>query len=306
MTSLAGDLPGSIPLPLDALIIGAGIAGAAASLRLARTLGPNARIALVERGRWPRPKVCGGCLNHAALALLNRLQEATGGAVEAFEYMPDTYMARLRKYRPDPTVPQSGAAPVNILVEVGATSPRDATPDSEGRIPVVDLLEEVLGTMLAGGEITDAVIAQTQAQRRQMWEIREAAAEITLNQHPMVDTDIAVPLDKVETFLSRMAARLKDLDPEATDVVVSHLGDGNVHYTAFPTRDDPALLDAIREAVDDVVVGLHGSFSAEHGIGLSKLGSMRSRKDPVALDLMRRLKHAFDPSGILNPGKTIP
>jgi FAD/FMN-containing dehydrogenase len=171
---------------------------------------------------------------------------------------------------------------------------------------VVALLEETLGTMLEAGQITDAAIAQTETQRRQMWAAREAAGEITLNQHPMVDCDIAVPLDKVETFLARMGARLSALDPGATDVVVSHLGDGNIHYTAFPSRNEAGLLDAIRDAVDDVTVGLHGSFSAEHGIGLSKLASMRARKDPVALDMMRRLKQAFDPAGILNPGKTLP
>jgi FAD/FMN-containing dehydrogenase len=110
----------------------------------------------------------------------------------------------------------------------------------------------------------------------------------------------------VESFLSGMAERLKALDPAATAVVVAHLGDGNVHYTAFPSRDDPALLSAVREAVDDIVADLHGSFSAEHGIGLAKLPSMRRRKDPVALEMMHRLKTAFDPAGILNPGKTLP
>lgn len=241
-----------------------------------------------------------------ALSLLNRLREETGGAVEAFEYMPTSYMARLRRYRPDLTVPLSGDAPVTILVEVGATSTVDATPLPDGTLPVVTHLEAALTAVLATGDITDAVVAQSDAQRQQMWAIREAAAEVTLNAHPMVDCDIAVPLDKVEVFLTRMATRLRALDPDAQDVVVSHLGDGNIHHTAFPTRDDPALLEAIREAVDDVTCDLHGSFSAEHGIGLSKLASMARRKDPVALAMMRRMKQAFDPAGVLNPGKTIP
>lgn len=203
-------------------------------------------------------------------------------------------------------MPLSGDAPVTILVEVGATSTVDATPLPDGTLPVVTHLEAALTAVLATGDITDAVVAQSDAQRQQMWAIREAAAEVTLNAHPMVDCDIAVPLDKVEVFLTRMATRLRALDPDAQDVVVSHLGDGNIHHTAFPTRDDPALLEAIREAVDDVTCDLHGSFSAEHGIGLSKLASMARRKDPVALAMMRRMKQAFDPAGVLNPGKTIP
>lgn len=241
-----------------------------------------------------------------ALRLLNRLQEETGGAVEAFEYMPASYMMRLRRYRPDLGRIWSGAPPVTILVEVGATAPRDAIPDADGRVPVVARLETILSDMLTQGEIEDAVVAQSDTQRQQIWAMREAAAEVTLNQQPLVDCDIAVPLDAVEAFLARMSEALSRLDPAATDVVVSHLGDGNIHYTAFPSREDAALSLAIREAVDDVTLGLGGSFSAEHGIGLSKIDSMRTRKDPVALDMMRRLKQAFDPAGILNPGKTIP
>ena len=139
-----------------------------------------------------------------------------------------------------------------------------------------------------------------------MWERREAAAEITRGLRPMVDTDIAVPLDKVSVFLSRIETRLQAMDPGARAMIVAHLGDGNVHYTALPTRDDPALKDAIREAVEDVVLGLGGSFSAEHGVGLSKLSSMARRKNPVVLEVMRSLKSALDPLNILNPGKVLP
>src|SRR5690606_15142537 len=137
-------------------------------------------------------------------------------------------------------------------------------------------------------------------------ERRESAAEVTLWRTPFVDTDIAVPLDKVAAFLTQAAERMGELDPDAEDFCVSHLGDGNVHYTVYPSRDDPALHDAMREAIDDIVQSLGGSFSAEHGIGLTKLGSMRRRKDPVALDVMRSVKAALDPHNILNPGKVIP
>jgi FAD/FMN-containing dehydrogenase len=195
---------------------------------------------------------------------------------------------------------------VNILVELGATAPRDVTPGPDGAVPIAALLEDVLAQMMAEGMVLEAEIAQTGQQRAAMWERRELAAEITFARKPAIDTDVAVPLDKVEVFLTRMAQRLPALDPGAEALCVAHLGDGNVHYTAFPTRDDPVLYDAVVSAVEDVVQELRGSFSAEHGVGLSKRASMARRKDPVALSVMRSLKAALDPENRMNPGKIIP
>ena len=241
-----------------------------------------------------------------ALVLLNRLQEATGGAVEAFEFMPDTYMRRLAEARPDIRQPFATRHAVNILVEVGATAPRDATPDDAGEVPFVALLENLLAQMMDAGEVLDAEVARSETQRREMWQRRELAAEITVARNPSIDTDIALPLDKVATFLDRINARLPALDPGFETMLVCHLGDGNIHFTVFPTRDDPALHDAVIVAVEDEVQALGGSFSAEHGVGLSKLPSMARRKDPVALDVMRAVKQALDPEGRMNPGKVIP
>jgi FAD/FMN-containing dehydrogenase len=173
-------------------------------------------------------------------------------------------------------------------------------------VPVTALLESVLAEMMEAGMVIDAEIAQNESQRRAMWERRELAAEVTFDRTPAIDTDIAVPVDKVDVFLRNMAARLPSLDPGAEDICVAHLGDGNVHYTVFPTRDDPALYDAVVEAVEDEVQALRGSFSAEHGVGLSKRASMARRKDPVALDVMRAIKTALDPDNRMNPGKVIP
>jgi FAD/FMN-containing dehydrogenase len=259
----------------------------------------------------PRPKAYATATLAArslpdALVLLNRLREATGGAVEAFEYMPETYMRRLHEARPDIRQPFTPRQKVNILVEVGAVAPRDAMPNQAGEVPVIALLEDVLAEMLEAGMVLDAEIAQNETQRRAMWERRELAAEVTFDRTPAIDTDIAVPVDKVDVFLQRMAARLPALDPGAEDICVAHLGDGNVHYTVFPTRDDPALYDLVVSAVEDEVEALRGSFSAEHGVGLSKRASMARRKDPVALDVMRSLKAALDPDNRMNPGKILP
>ncbi len=242
-----------------------------------------------------------------ALVLLNQLREATGGLVEAFELMPATYMRRLSEARPDITLPFRGKRyDTNILVEIAATAPRDTAPDAAGDVPLTSLLQDTLAVLMETGAILDAEIAQTEAQRRAMWQRRELAAEITVARQPTIDTDICLPLDKVAEVLDRIHARLPSLDAGAETLHIAHLGDGNIHFTVYPTRDDPALSDAVIEAVEDEVQALGGSFSAEHGVGLSKKPSMKRRKDPVALDIMRAVKQALDPQNRMNPGKIIP
>ncbi len=241
-----------------------------------------------------------------ALTLLNRMQEATGGRVEAFEFMPRTYSERLREARPDLGLPFDHIPEVTILIEAATTVPTEATPDDTGEIPLVATLQTILAEMMGEGLVTDAVVARSEQQRRAMWARREAAAEIGMGLHPEVDTDVCLPLDKVDTFLFEALRRLDALDPGARTLTVAHLGDGNLHFTAYPTRDDKALKDKVMETVEDVVADLGGSFSAEHGVGLSKLNSMARRKNPVALDVMRALKQALDPDNRMNPGKVIP
>jgi FAD/FMN-containing dehydrogenase len=241
-----------------------------------------------------------------ALLLLNRLQSATGGMVEAFEFMPRSYMRRLAVVRPDLGLPFGGTQEVTILVELGATAPRDATPAADGSLPLETLLEETLAGMMEDGMVLDAEVARTTSQRRAMWARREAAAELTQGLKGAVDTDVSLPLTAIDAFFTRIMARLPDLDPQADTMTVAHLGDGNLHFTVLASREDPVLADAIVAAVEDVVADLGGSFSAEHGVGLSKRASMARRKDPVAIDVMRALKAALDPGGLLNPGKILP
>lgn len=241
-----------------------------------------------------------------ALVLLNRLQAATGGMVEGFEFMPRTYMARLKEVLPELKAPLGYDHDVTILVELGAVAPRDVDPAEDGSVPVVQLLEDTLVKLIEDGLALDAAIAQSEEQRLEMWKIRESAAEITLGRLPIIDTDVCVPLDKVPTFMDHALERLHGLDPQADTITVSHLGDGNLHFSVWPSSQDPGANDNIREMVEDVTLELGGSFSAEHGIGLSKLSSMERRKDKVALSVMRKIKQALDPKGIMNPGKVIP
>ena len=241
-----------------------------------------------------------------ALTLLNRLQAASGGLVEAFEYMPADYMARLERIRPDLGIPFPAHRDCTILVELAATSPALATETEDGTLPLTDLLEETLAQLMQDGLILDATIARSTTQRAAMWARREAAAEIGAAVKPMIDSDIALPLDRVETFLTRIAPRLADIAPGAETVTVAHLGDGNLHFSVYPGDPSKALYDRVIHAIEDIVQDLGGSFSAEHGVGLSKLNSMARRKDPVALDLMRAIKQAIDPGNLMNPGKVLP
>ena len=242
----------------------------------------------------------------SALKLLNQLQATSGGIVEAYEFMPRSYLQGLKNVRPDLKPPLGYDQDFTILVELGATAPRDSTPLADGSIPVTSLLENALMEMIEAGLASDAVIAKSDGERQLMWEIRESAAEIVVARAPRVDTDVSVPLEKIETFLDVAHARLKDLDPAAETATVAHLGDGNLHFTVYPGPNDAKHNAKIRALVDDTATELGGSFSAEHGIGLSKLDTMARKKDPVAVSVMRGIKTALDPKGIMNPGKTLP
>jgi FAD/FMN-containing dehydrogenase len=226
--------------------------------------------------------------------------------VEAFEYMPASYIARTAQIRPDLRAPFECDYPITILVELGALRPDDTAPNEDGSLPITALLQSALAGMLEDGRVLDAVLAQSEGQRLEMWTRREAAAQVMQAVQPSVDTDICLPLDKIPLFLQRIEARLPQIAEGTYSVAVAHLGDGNLHYSLYPPRADDALYDTLVEAVEDEVAALGGSFSAEHGVGLMKLGSMARRKDGVALDVMRSVKAALDPQGILNPGKVIP
>jgi FAD/FMN-containing dehydrogenase len=251
-------------------------------------------LKLVPRPRHQATALAGVTDLPAALRLLNALQRATDGAVEAFEYMPRAYMETLARHRPDLRQPFA-AQEHAVMIELGGLSR-----------PLDDVLEDVLVAAVEAGDLHEATIARNEAQRAHLWAMREAAAEITFTGRPLVDSDVALPLDGIAPFLDRLATRLPALDPDAEQLVVAHLGDGNLHLTIFPSEDGAARKDAIRSLVEDCVVAGGGSISAEHGIGLSKLTTMRRRKDPVALDVMRAIKRALDPENRMNPGKVVP
>lgn len=241
-----------------------------------------------------------------SLTLLNRLQEASGGAVEAFEFMPAVYNERFDRMHPGNPLPFEQAHPVTIMMELASTAPRDAKTDENGDVALVGLLQEALMEAFEEGLISEAVVAQNETQRQTFWHRREVAGEITFDGQPMITTDIALPLDEVPGFMRDMDAQLPGLHPSAYSFTVAHLGDGNLHYSVIFDHHDAELKDRTIEAIEAEALARGGSFSAEHGVGKSKLRTMQRRKDPAALNAMRAIKKALDPNNILNPGKVLP
>jgi len=241
-----------------------------------------------------------------ALDLLHAVQAASGGGVEAFEYMPRSYFEHLKALDPKAPMPFAEPADVGIMIEVAATLPGDSIPAEDGSLPIVTRLEETLAGFLDSGKLLDASVAKSEAQRAEMWRQREMAFEVSTRFGMPVSNDVALPLDKVEAFLMRADEKLAAAFGTVNPIVVAHLGDGNLHYSVWIDGMDAEMRTRVYTLVEDVVESLNGSFSAEHGIGLAKKGTMARRKNPAAIAVMRRIKAALDPENIMNPGKTLP
>lgn len=242
----------------------------------------------------------------SALKLLNELQDATNGSVEAFEYMPRSYIDAHLRHDSNAREPFEAQYDVNILVEIGATASRDATQNQDGSLPIINSLIDTLERFLEDGFVLDAVVASSDLQRQEMWSRREVAIELARAHKVVLPNDVAVPLEDVPNFLNDTGEALSKLDSSVKLQIVSHLGDGNIHYVIQPSITDPDTLAKMKTTVEQNVVKFDGSFSAEHGIGLTKKETMARLKDPVALRTMREIKRALDPNNVLNPGKVLP
>jgi FAD/FMN-containing dehydrogenase len=160
--------------------------------------------------------------------------------------------------------------------------------------PLEDRVAEAL-------EKYDAVLAQTVEQSRQLWRIRESIPEA---QFTNVKHDISVPVSKTPEFIERARLALSEALPEAQPFVFGHVGDGNLHYNVGPASLMPKRAE-VNRIVYDAVDALGGSISAEHGLGQLKRDEIRRHKSAVELELMRTLKKALDPQGLMNPGKLL-
>ena len=193
-------------------------------------------------------------------------------------------------------------APHYVLVELA--TPR---PDAGLRAS----LEAVLEQALADGIVADAAIAESEAQRAAIWRLREEHSEAQKREGASVKNDVSVPVSKVPEFIRRATAACEALIPGIRAVPFGHMGDGNIHFNLEqPVDADPAWFlaqdHAIMDTVNEVVRALDGSFSAEHGIGKLKPYMMPDWRGGAELAVMRRIKAALDPLGIMNPGKVLP
>jgi FAD/FMN-containing dehydrogenase len=235
-----------------------------------------------------------------ALTLLKMARARFGQQVSSFEIMPRIGMEFVLAYDANARDPLSVAHPWYALIEVGA--------QEEGGVD--DALTAVLGDALERDLIADAALAATLEQRAAFWRLREAMADAQKPQGGSIKHDVSVPVGQVPAFIAEATAAVAAFMPAARVCAFGHLGDGNIHFNVSqPIGDDKqAFLDqwsAMNEVVHAVVARHAGSISAEHGIGAMKRELLKRVKDPVALDLMRVLKRALDPRGLLNPGKVL-
>ena len=234
----------------------------------------------------------------AAVQLLGVIQAAMGDRLTGFEMMSRVCLEHVVTYFPATVEPFAEKHRWQVLVELTDTQPGSA---------LLDAFATALEPALENGIALDAVIASSQSQARAMWTIRENIPHAEKSRGKSVKHDISLPISHIAEFIARGDAALKDALPMGEVICFGHLGDGNLHYNlSFPgaaqTPDEAGEANRIVYALLDE---LHGSISAEHGLGQLKRDEITRHKSVVELDMMRMIKKALDPKGIMNPGKVL-
>jgi len=238
----------------------------------------------------------------AALDLFARFQAHDAASISAFELMSGLGTSFVLRHIPNATLPLANPAPFYVLVELATPRPNAGLRAS---------LEEVLESALSDGIVRDAAIAESEAQRAAIWRLREEHSEAQKLEGASVKNDVSVPVSKVPAFIAEATASCEKLMPGIRVVPFGHMGDGNIHFNLEqPVDADPGWFLAqdhvVMDAVNEVVRKYDGSFSAEHGIGKLKPYMMPDWRGGTELSLMRRIKDAIDPRGLMNPGKVFP
>ena len=171
-------------------------------------------------------------------------------------------------------------------------------------------LENLLGRALELELISDAVIANSIQQSKDLWSIREGIPEAQFELGTVIKHDISLPISQIASFVEDTEVKLQQLWPKMQTIIFGHVGDGNLHYNLAPlspnlSNDIEERRNSINQLVHDQVYAHLGSFSAEHGIGQSKRDELPLRKSNVEMELMRSIKKALDPKNIMNPGKVL-
>ena len=231
----------------------------------------------------------------AAVDLLNAAKSVFDAQLTAFELISEPALALVMKNIPGSQRP-GVSSPWYVLAEFA-----DAEPTR---------VESWLGDMLETGTISDAVLAQSEAQAQKLWALRENISEAQKIEGVSIKHDVSVPVSSLPEFLARADAALLEAFPGIRIVAFGHVGDGNLHYNLSKpdAQENTAFLASqpdVNRIVHDTVDGLNGSISAEHGIGQLKREELLRYKSPVEMAMMRSIKQALDPRGLMNPGKIL-
>jgi FAD/FMN-containing dehydrogenase len=238
---------------------------------------------------------------HAAVALLARLRDASSDRVSSFELIPRIAVELTVRHIPGVTDPLDQVHEWYVLCELSSSRAADG---------LEELLSEALGAALADGLVRDAAVPGSERERAALWKLRESIPEAQRKEGANLKHDIAVPVAALPDFVARASAWVNANVTQGRLVAYGHVGDGNLHFniSAAAGADSERFLGqaaAVRRAIHDLVREFNGSFSAEHGIGRLKVDELERYADAVELGLMRAVKSAFDPHGIMNPGKVL-
>ncbi|MFP5391693.1 MAG: FAD-binding oxidoreductase [Gammaproteobacteria bacterium] len=255
---------------------------------------------------YPQPKASITALvalasPQAALDLLSLAQDLCGASLTGFEMMSDLCLRLVARHFPSLPQPFMTRHPQYVLVEVSS---------SESEPHAVGLLEQAIGVAMERDIADDAVVATSVTQSRGLWHIREHIPLAQAAAGKNIKHDVSLPVSRIAVFIERTERQLRDAFPDCQLVCFGHLGDGNLHFNIAPADGESheaflAHQGAINRIVHDSVVAHEGSISAEHGIGALKRDELMRYKSPVELGLMRAIKRALDPLGIMNPGKIL-
>jgi len=231
----------------------------------------------------------------AAVTLLARAKTASGDGTTTFEYMDRACLDLVFARDPDLKDPFETRHDHYALIEMSTGS---------------DVMEDLLGAAFEAEEVQDAVIAASGAQAAALWRLREIIPESMNHAGGVIRHDVSVPVSQVPEFLDRARICARDTIPGVRIAPFGHIGDGNIHFNLVqPVGGDRAAFLArthdIEVGIHDIATDLEGSFSAEHGIGQLKRGELARYKSDIEQEQMHRIKQAFDPKGIMNPGKVL-
>jgi len=235
------------------------------------------------------------------LALFAAAAAAAGSSLTAFEFMPRLAIDFVLKHVANTRDPFATPAAWYALIDVSGLKP-----DGSAERQMLTILEAAAER----GLIVDATLASSVAQARDFWRLRDLISQAQKHEGGNVKNDVSVPIASIPAFIARADALVLGICPAARRLAFGHFGDGNVHYNiaqplAMPKAQFLALWQPLQAAVNRAVLEFGGSISAEHGIGVMKRDALMAAKSPVALDVMRAIKQALDPKGILNPGKLL-